>query len=70
MHVYIPKAHDGLDEVLQALKSTSMERIRENLVKPGTCEKVELSLAKFKIQSELKLVDPLRKVKSCHDKVT
>ena len=64
MHVYIPKAKDGLDELLQALKSTSMQQIRSNLVKPGNCEKVDLSIPKFKIQTELKLVEPLKKVKT------
>ena len=63
MLIYVPKAKDGLKDFLLALKNTSMEQIRAQIQKPGNCEKLQLSLPKFRIQSELKLVEPLKKVK-------
>ena len=39
-----------------------MEEIRSNLKAPGLCEKVRLTLPKFKIRSELPLVEPLKRV--------
>ena len=62
MHVYIPKGKDGIHGLLHTLKNTSMHQIQGNIQEPGNCQKVRLSLPKFKIQSELNLVEPLKQV--------
>ena len=62
MHVYVPKEKSGLNDLLNSLKNTSMDQIRGRLTKPGNCEEVNLSLPKFKIESELKLLEPLKQV--------
>ena len=64
MRVYVPKEKDGLDTFLQALKNKSVDHLRGQIKRPGNCEKLRLSLPKFKIQSDLDLVEPLKKVKS------
>ena len=68
MYVYVPKIITGLENFLQALKGKSMEQIREKIRAPENCEKVRLSLPKFKIQSDPKLMQPLKEV-SAQDKL-
>lgn len=63
MHVYIPKEAGGLDDFLLVLKNTSMDQIRGHIREPGNCEMVQLSLPKFKTESELKLMEALKQVK-------
>ena len=67
MHVYVPKGIDGLDDLLQALKNASVDQIRQKIRPCGNCETVRLSLPKFTIQSDLKLMEPLKQVKSTAD---
>ena len=63
MYVYVPKQKGRLDHLIHALKNSSMDQIRAQIQRPGNCEEVQLSLPRFNIQSELKLVEPLKKVK-------
>ena len=64
LHVYVPRESNGLDSFLQALKNTSIDQIWGQIRKPGNCEKVHLSLPKFKIESEVRLFKPLKQVTS------
>ena len=64
MQVFIPKETSGLATLLRNLKSIGVNEIKEDLKRPGNCEKVRLHLPKFKIESTMNLAQPLQNVSS------
>ena len=64
MQVFIPNRKDGLDTLIRGLNSTTLGELKKDIITPGNCEEVRLSLPKFKIESTLNLVQPLQQVSS------
>ena len=62
MHVFIPNDIEGLESFLQALKNTNLSEIQSKIRETDTCNSFNLRLPKFKIESTLNLVDPLKQV--------
>ena len=63
LQVFIPNDIDGLEDFLRALQSTELNEILRKIRKTDHCDSVDLRLPKFKIESTLNLVGPLKQVR-------
>lgn len=59
MVIVVPDEVDGLGQIIKNLESFNSARLESS----RRCRKVKLYLPKFKIESEIDLKEPLRKVK-------
>ena len=62
MYVYVPAQKDGLELLQKGLGNSTMDHIRAKIEPEKACREVRLYLPKFKTESKLELVDPLKKV--------
>lgn len=63
MQVFIPFGTRGLEAFLQDFQNTTMAEIQSKICQIGRCEELQFGLPKFKIESTLKLEEPLQKVR-------
>ena len=63
MQVFIPTEIEGLEGLLQAMRTTQLNKILSKIRETGPCDSLSLHLPKFKIESTFNLAEPLKQVR-------